>query len=214
MAKENKIRICINGNGGEFVLGEITKDVYQYWSIEKPDYLEDYALNSGLYNGYIEENNIPKNMDFLESGWYECDNVEHMDFCILDEYAKCIIEFPDGKKHEIKEIRYWDYDENFREVKEVYTGEGSGCYPKGYYFSCEANEKGTLFVFEIVLPLDVNFDEKKLVLFYVDFNGYNYLINLGYILPGDNADSPTMLQNVGGSTSGRSLTFDLFEVTD
>ena len=59
-----------------------------------------------------------------------------------------------------------------------------------------------------------NFDEKNLVLFYVDFNGYNYLINLGYILPGDNADSPTMLQNIGGSTSGRSLTFDLFEVTD
>ena len=55
---------------------------------------------------------------------------------------------------------------------------------------------------------------KKLVLFYVDLNGYNYLINLGYILPGDNADSPTMLQNIGGSTSGRSLTFDLFEVTD
>ena len=62
MTKENKIKFCINGNGGEFVLGEIYKDVYEYWSIEKPDYLEDYALNSGLYNGYIEENNIPENI--------------------------------------------------------------------------------------------------------------------------------------------------------
>ena len=115
-------------------------------------------------NLYIEENNIPENMNFLESGWYECDNVEHMDFCILDEYAKCIIEFPDGKKHEIKEIRYWDYDENFREVKEVYTGEGSGCYPKGYYFSCEANEKGTLFVLEIVLAI-LKFKVSSLLIF-------------------------------------------------
>ena len=50
MAKENKIRICINGNGGEFVLGTVKKEVYEYWSNEKSEEFEDYALASDSIN--------------------------------------------------------------------------------------------------------------------------------------------------------------------
>jgi hypothetical protein len=75
MAKENKIRICINGNGGEFVLGTVKKEVYEYWSNEKSEEFEDYALASDSIN----VSDVPKEMNFLSTGWYECDNIEHVD---------------------------------------------------------------------------------------------------------------------------------------
>ena len=211
MAKQNKIRICINGNGGEFVLGTVKKEVYEYWSNEKSEEFEDYALASDSIN----VSDVPKEMNFLSTGWYECDNIEHVDGCMLDS-SNVIIELPNGDKQEIKNIRqhYWEHDENICEMGEIYSSSGENpSYPKGYYFSAETSEKGTFFNMEFVLPEGASFNYLNLIFFYIDLNGSDYLVNIGYVLPGDSIDSPTMLKNTGGSTSGRNLTFDIFEIT-
>lgn len=210
MAKENKIRIYIYGNGSEFVLGTVKKEVYEYWSTDKSEEFEDYALASDSNN----VSDVPKEMDFLSSGWYECDNIEHVDGCMLDS-SNVIIELPNGDKKEIKNIRqnYWEHDENICEMGEIYSSAGENpSYPKGYYFSAETVEKGTLFDLEFVLPEGTAFNHLNLIFFCIDLNGYDLIVNIGYVMPGDSIDSPTILKNTGGSTSGRDLTFKIFEI--
>ena len=177
----------------------------------KAEEFEDYALASGLN----DERTILKDMDFLSAGWYECDNIEHVDGCILDS-SNFVVEFPNGDKQEIQNTRdhYWEYDANICETREIYSyAVKNPSYPKGYYFSAHALEKGTFFDLELILPDGTNFNDRNLIFFYIDLNGSDYLVDLGYVMPGDTVDSPTMLKNIGGSTSGRDLTFDLFEIT-
>ena len=210
MAKENKIRICIKGNGGEFVLGSVKKEVYEYWSNKKSEVFEDYALASDSNN----VSDIPEEMNFLSNGWYECDNIEHVDGCMLDS-SNIIIELPDGEIQEIKNIRehYWEHDENICEMGEIYSYSGENpSYPEGYYFSAETLEKGILFDLEFVLPRETAFNDLNLVFFYIDLNGSDFLINVGYVMPGNSIESPTMLKNNGGSTNGRDITFKIFGI--
>ena len=99
MKDKNIIKINIGGYGGEFVLGTITKEQHDYWAVFQDGELDDYAQDAF---DYVNENAIPKDMDFLEGeGWYECDNIAHNYGCDM-ESAWIDINLPDDTLVEYK----------------------------------------------------------------------------------------------------------------
>ena len=201
---QNFIRIKINAMGGEFVLGTITKEEYKYWSVNNLEEFRDYALDPF----YSKENTVPEEMDFLSAGWHECDNMEHIYGFLLDS-SNVEIEFSNGIKHKISiDI------ENIHEVSEIYSQSGENYdLPKGFYFSAHKSEKGCLFDAKIKFPEGHDFDEKRLIYFSVDLNGTSYIVDIGYVMPEDSIDKPTMFVNDGGDTNGGNINFDIFEIT-
>lgn len=226
--KKNTVRIYVSGYGGEFVMGSITPEQHDYWMTLGQDALEEYAWDACEY---VEENRIPEDMDFLRSeGWYECDDIEHTNGCGLDS-AHIEVDLPNGETHRISSVydmrdKYeevscddiWtDYcheDEFIRETGEIYTQAGDNyCYEKGHYFTAFRSEKGGFYDAEIELPEGHEFDERRLVFFTTDFDGEDWLDDIGYIFPEDSPDEPTMLDNMGGDTNGKGWDCSMFEIT-
>ena len=228
--KKNIVNIYIGGYGGEFVLGSINEEQYDYWKTLGDDALEEYAWDS---DEYVEENRIPEDMDFLPSGWYECDNVEHIWGCDLDS-TYINIDLPNGESiqyngiYELKQKYedsdegefddigkgYWLDDEMIREQGEVYTHEGHNfCYEPGYYFTAYSSEKGGFIDCKFELPEGHDFDERRLVFFTYDLDGNDFLDGIGYIFPDDSTEEPTMLDNEGGDTTGKGFECNIFQIT-
>ena len=225
----NKVTIDISGYGGEFVLGEITKEQHEYWTTLGDDELETYCQDAF---DYVDENRIPEDMDFLDGeGWHECDNIDHIYGCDL-ESSWIEIELPNGESvsydnaYEIRD-KYEeednfddigkDYlleDEMIREQRECYTSEGHNfCYDKGHYFTAYASEKGQFIWTEFELPEGHEFDERRLVFNTIDLDGSDFLNSISYIFPDDKPSEPTELDNEGGSTNGKGWECNLFEIT-
>ena len=227
----NKVTIDISGYGGEFVLGEITKEQHEYWTTLGDDELETYCHDAF---DYADENRIPEDMDFLEGeNWHDCDNIEHLYGCDL-ESAWISIDLPNGEtlsydnayaitnKYEEAEDNACDDigkdycldEEMIREEKECYSHEGDNfCYDKGHYFTAYASEKGQFIWTEFELPEGHEFDERRLVFNTIDLDGSDFLNSISYIFPDDKPSEPTELDNEGGSTNGKGWECNLFEIT-
>ena len=211
-------------------LRRVAKEQYDYWKTLGDEELESFAWDS---EEYVEENRIPEDMDFLPSGWYECDNVEHIWGCDLDStYIE--IDLPNGETiqyngiYELKQKYedsdegefddigkgYWLDDEMIREQGEVYTHEGHNfCYEPGYYFTAYSSEKGGFIDCKFELPEGHDFDERRLVFFTYDLDGNDFLDGIGYIFPDDSTEEPTMLDNEGGDTTGKGFECNIFQIT-
>jgi len=227
MKDKNIIKINIGGYGGEFVLGTITKEQHDYWAVFQDGELDDYALDAF---DYVNENAIPKDMDFLEGeGWYECDNIAHNYGCDM-ESAWIDINLPDDTLVEYKNayelrdkyenaeqlnhLQYKPYDEMIREVGQCYTSEETSYpQPKGHYFTAYSSEKGQFIYTELELPEHHVFDESRLVFHTTDIDGEETLESIAYIFPDDSPNEPTDLDNEGGDTRGKGWECNLFEIT-
>jgi regulator of sigma D len=225
----NKVTIDISGYGGEFVLGEITKEQHEYWTTLGDDAIEEYCQDAF---DYVDENRIPEDMDFLDgNGWYDCDNIDHIYGCDLesswieitldnDETVTYDNAYDIRNKYE-EEDNFDDIgkdycleDEMIREDRECYTSEGHNfCYDKGHYFTAYASEKGQFIWTEFELPEGHKFDERRLVFNTIDLDGSDFLNSISYIFPDDKPDDPTELDNQGGSTNGKGWECNLFEIT-
>ncbi len=231
MSDEKEVKIYIGGYGGEFVLGEITAEQYDYWQTLGAEALEAYCWDAA---DYVEENRIPEDMDFLNGeGWYECDNVAHEYGVDLDS-AYVDIELPNDTTvnyDDIYQLRqkyeeadegefddigkgYWLEDEMIREQGEVYTHEGHNyCYEPGYYFTAYSSEKGGFIDATMTLDEGEEFDVRRLVFNTIDLDGNSFLQNIGYINPGEKPDEPMELDNMGGDTTGKGFECNMFQIT-
>jgi hypothetical protein len=224
----NIVKINISGYGGEFVCGTITKEQHDYWNAQPKDKLEDYAIDAF---DYVNENKIPKDMDFLEQeGWHDCDDIAHNYGCDL-ESAWIEITLPDdttssyGNAYELRDIfefenkklnhlQYKPYDEMIRESGQCYTTEETSYpQPEGHYFTAYSSEKGQFIYTEFELPEHHTFDESRLVFFTTDIDGEETLESIAYIFPDDSPNEPTELSNEGGDTRGKGWECNLFEIT-
>ena len=227
----NEVKIYIGGYGGEIVLGEITEEQHEYWKTLGDEELEKYCWDAA---DYVEENRIPEDMDFLNGeGWHECDNIEHIWGCDLDN-AYMDIELPneeDIRYENVYDLRdkyedvdegafddirkdYWIEDEMIREERECYTHEGDNyCYDPGHYFTAYSSEKGGFFDGTFELPEGHKFDERRLVFNTIDLDGSTFLDSVHYIMPDDDVDDPTILDNMGGDTTGKAFECNMFEIT-
>ena len=224
--KLNVVRINIGGYGGEFVLGTITKEQHDYWTVFQDGELDDYAHDAF---DYVNENAISKDMDFLEGeGWHDCDNIEHTFGCDM-ESAWIEITLPDDtfstydnaytlrdkyEEVELTPLQYSPYDEMIREIGHCYTSnETSYPQPEGHYFTAYSYEKGLFINVEFELPEHHVFDESRLVFNTTDLDGSEFLESIAYIYPDDSPNEPTDLDNEGGDTRGKGWECNLFEIT-
>tara|TARA_R110002051_G_scaffold286155_2_gene348613 strand:+ start:334 stop:990 length:657 start_codon:yes stop_codon:yes gene_type:complete len=215
----NKVTIEIRGYGGEFVLGSMTKEQYDYWKEQGREALKSYAYDAF---DYVTENKIPKEMDFMEGRfWYDFDDMEHFYGCDL-ENAWIDITLPDGSTqthdnaYKIREEeRDEDTSNNIREISECYTTEGvNNCYPSGFYFTAYSSEKGQFIYTELELPEGHDFDGKRLVFWTIDLDGSDFLDSISYVMPKDDPTEPTELTNEGGSTTGKGWECSVFQITN
>jgi len=71
-----KIEIIINGQSGEYCIGSLTKEQYEFWNKTEDFYIHEYVEEG--YD-YAEIDSIPSNADFLDgSDWYDFNDLDHL----------------------------------------------------------------------------------------------------------------------------------------
>ena len=75
-ASRRQFKFSFFGNGGEVVMGTITKEQYEYWSAQEESTFFDYIYDVASNNEDPEFEKIPQNAKF-NSEWYEYDDIAH-----------------------------------------------------------------------------------------------------------------------------------------
>ena len=200
-------RIMINGYGGEFTLGRITKPQHDFWSDEVMSILKGYDNAEDALTEYVndvwamnEDPSIPDSAKF-EYNWYEIDDVYHVyggnlwsSYINIDQIdaenevsivSDSIEDF--AKTNELEqEWQDWDWPED----EELYLLEGISA------------EKGTFF--ETTIQLDEPIDVTKFK-FNVQETYNEEDIVVGLVYNGEELD------NDGGSTNGKGYYFTLHD---
>lgn len=187
------------GYGGEKVMGTVDRKIYDYFRSRRLD-VSEYAWDSD----YAELHNIPEEMQpFPPGSWYECDGLAHVNGVSKNAGT---LQIWDENNNEIVNLDLdgIDGDEGGPRLEsqdEVWIG----CAPEGaVVFVGSSNEKGTFFEGEFALraPFDIN----KLTLVSDEIDGEDVIYSIMY----DGED----LDNIGGSTDGKSSDFSFNLVKD
>lgn len=198
-------KITINGYGGEYTLGRITKPQFEFWSDEVMSILKGYNDSEDALSEYLndvwEMNDDPAIPDAakMEYNWYEIDDVCHIyggnmwsSYINIDQVdaeseasivSESIEDF--AKANELEhEWQDWDWPDD----EELYLLEGI------------SSEKGTFF--ETTLQLDKPIDTTKFKFNVQEtYNEEDIVVGLEY--DGEELD------NDGGSTNGKGYYFTL-----
>lgn len=189
--------ISMWGYGGEIVMGTIDRKIFDYFKhrrISVSNYAWDYDA--------VEDLNIPEEMQpFSPGSWYECDNLAHSNGVSRDAGT---IEITDENDETVLQRSLEDIDgtdiglccDNEAWIGMVEPGE--------VVFIGRSNEKGTFF--EGQIELTAPFDPEKLVLYYDEIDGEEFVSNVYY--------DDDEIDNNGGSTDGKSSDFGFFLVKE
>ena len=190
-------KIQLWGYGGELVLGEIDKKVWDYFREHRID-VSDYATDSEFGEGL----NIPEDCQpFWPGQWHDCDNLFHSwgvsknagTMQIFDEQDQLVYE------RELDSIDGTDVNLNCNEEAWIeMKGKGSCVF---YNYS---SEKGTFF--EGTIELKTPFDPEKLTICYADVDSEELVTSIEY-------DGET-LENYGGDTTGKGYDFSFYHVDE
>lgn len=183
--------IEINGWGGEVVLGEVSKEAFEYWSDRDQD---DDALNSHLFwdpNSNENGNEITDDDDprFLGQ-WHEIDSIEHT--CgAFEEMCHVVVKDEDGND-------VWNTDEPEIESVEFADPQDQAA---GYYFKGWVSEKGNFFCADIELD---KFEPEKLKLYATDIDGDVMIDSVEY--------DGQILDNEGYDSRGKGSGWEFYEI--
>jgi hypothetical protein len=192
-----KYQISMWGYGGEIVMGTIERKIFDYFKhrrISVSDFAWDYDA--------VEELNIPEEMIPFEPGsWYECDRLAHSNGVSRDSGT---IQITDENGETVLERSLEDIDGTDIGLccdNEAWIGMAE---PGEVVFIGRSNEKGTFFEGEIELtaPLDI----EKLVLYYDDIDGEDFVSMVYY--------NDVEIENSGSNTNGKSSDFGFFLVKE
>ena len=190
-----KIRIW--GYGGEYVMGEVDRKIYDYFKARRLD-LSEFAWDSD----YADEHNIPEDMHpFYPGSWHDCDNMGHCwgvdrnagTVHVEDENGDTVYEqsLDDvsgmGTDGDPPEPEWAGGDEIWIDMKPAGTP----------VFIGVSSEKGTFFEGDIELKMP--FNPGLLTLTTDDIDGNEIVTGVQY----DGVD----IDNWGGDTSGKSSDF-------
>lgn len=182
--------IEINGRGAEMVMGKITKEAYEHWSV-KDEF--DEGLQSHLFwDPYEEEdgNDVTDDEDprFLGQ-WFELDDIEHaygafIDYCVVSVYNE------DGDL-------IWSTEDPIIKNTSI---EDPDDYEAGYYIKCWNSEKGNFYQADFDAKV---FDPDKLNFYATNMDNDVVITHVEYA--GEDLD------NVGGDTVGKGTGWDFYE---
>lgn len=190
-------KIRLYGYGGELVMGQIDKKVWDYFREHRID-VGDFSCDSD----YGESLNVPEDCrPFYPGEWNECDSMYH-GWGVSRNAGTLEIEDDKGEivyTRELNDIDGCDVqlncvEEAFIEMK----GRGSCVF---YNYS---SEKGTFF--EANLELNMPFDPEKLCINYDEVDGDELVTGVSY--------NDEELDNWGGDTSGKGYDFRMYHVDE
>lgn len=177
-------RIDIWGYGAEVVIGEVTRDQYNFWKEEKEKYDEgEQSLVEELYDDWHSPK-IPKEMKMEAYDWYETDEILHASGPYLSGATIQVteVESSEYQAPDISDILYEirGEDEIEEKLPEWEWGENDETYPLDmpdhpYVFMGVSEEKGTFY--SSAVEEDGDFDLNKLKLVVEDIDG-------GYMIAG------------------------------
>jgi len=193
-----KIRLW--GYGGEYVMGEVDRKIYDYFKNRRLD-ISEYAWDGD----YADNNNIPEDMQpFYSGSWHDCDGMGH---CWGVDRSAGTIQVEDENGDVIYEKELDDVT-GFGEDDENPDPEWScgeeiwiDMKPEGsVVFIGVSSEKGTFF--EGNLELKSPFNPGKICLNYDEIDGNEIITSITY----DGED----VENWGGDTTGKSTSFGMY----
>lgn len=204
------IKFMLSGYGGEVALGKITKKCAEFWlSEEMRDYLLEYASSPDWFPDEYPNIKIPKYAQL--SNWYEHDDRGH-EYGVAESMAQLDIIEMDGldwSSNEVKDIYYGGLEDFVFEYQEItpdndmvnvdyVTTKGR---PTEYTLAGVHTEKGTFY--EGTIEIEGEFDPTKVSFDVMDIHEERLVTNIYY--------DGEMVDNIGGSTTGKSLDIDIIE---
>lgn len=190
-------RVSLWGYGGEIAMGTVDRKIFDYFKhrrISVSEYAWDYDA--------VDELNIPEEMQpFSPGSWYECDGLAHA-HGVSKNAGNLEVEDENGDNVYQSDLESLDgTDVGLCCEDEAWIGMRQ---PGEVVFIGRSNEKGTFFEGEIELVAP--FELEKLELHYEEIDGDEYVTSVYY--DGEEID------NIGGSTDGKSSEFGFFLVKE
>lgn len=182
MKKNRKYTFGISRNGGETVMGHITKEQYEYWK-DKCDDLQEYVMGFDLLE-YERKHDIPDEAKF-DKPWFDLDNIVHI---CGGEIAKTQFLFVEEYDENMKLIKSWDpIDLDISNLDKIgiqlndyqsYDLDHESVHDK-YYFHGQTFNKGTWHNEEpVAIPEDLELS--KLMLNCVEVEGWLLCNSISY----------------------------------
>ena len=184
--------ILCQGYGGEIVLGNVEREVYDYF-VENDIDIDVYASQWDDVDCDIPENLRP----FSPGEWNDCDDISHENGVEMSEYCRISVIDSEGNPCWEHVLEPFMLEESEVEVEcrdEIYA---SFQRQGDVVFLGQSIEKGAFFTAEIELTSP--FDPKKLKIVCVDVEGFVLMSSLEY-----NGEE---VHNDGGDTIGKSSEF-------
>ena len=202
------IRVELSGYGGEVVLGTVTKEIYDFWTGPGEEHFHNYFYSPDWFEDEEPDFEIPENAK-IDVAWHDIDDVAHENGALFDH---CHIEISEmaGDKWDSDFVRelYSGSLEDFVEKYENEVDWDQEEYPNEdeyTFYGCSA-EKGDFYDGNFEIP-DETFDPKKFSFLCNDVYGNELIYQVNY---GD----VEYIDNDGGSTTGKSLDFELIPPTE
>lgn len=196
--EKKKYEIHLQGYGGEFVLGSITKEQYEFW--KDRDDLDDFAYD---WDGEMD---IPEAMKIFNPGdWHECDNLEHISGCEFSELCSVVVYDKEGNEVWSSPLSVSALEDRGVGVDgmnrdEFYVEHDS---TEEYFFAGQNFEKGTFQTYEI--ETYGKFDPAKLNFSTNDVNGWEFVDGVSY-------ESIELDDTSGYSTTGKGSEYKVHKI--
>lgn len=165
-----KVRMLIQGYGGESYAGRVERKIYDYFASQRID-MDEYA---GDWDGVFSDN-VPRELQPFQPGSpYECDGLWHASGAEMTDLNEIRVDADDGKEIWVHNCGYSDLEDSGVTVNQ-YGGEDLDDLDEGeVVFWGGQGEKGCFFDAEFTLKAP--FDPKKLTIGYENCDGW-YIIN-------------------------------------
>lgn len=199
---EQQVRVVLWGYGGEFAMGRVPNETWQWWSEQ-----DEYHLESWMA-GDLDESEVPEGHRFVESGcWYDCDDILHHSG--IEMSSACGITVTDASTNQVLlESRSLDPDDLMDfEIQTECEDEFYACYQAlgTRIFFAHTTEKGTFF--DETITVSDRFDPTKLVMKYIDVEGICSLRTLEY-------NGQEIENNSGSDTTSKAFHVALIDSSD
>ena len=165
-----KVRMLIQGYGGECYAGRVDRKIYEYFKAQRID-MEEYA---GDWDGIFNDN-VPRELQpFSPGSPYDCDGLFHASGAELSDLNEIRVDSDDGQELWVHNCGYSDLEDSGATVNQMGGEDLDDLDENEVVFWGGQGEKGCFFDAEFVLKQP--FDPKKLTIGYENCDGW-YIIN-------------------------------------
>ena len=187
-----KYEVELYGWGGEFVIGTLSNEQYDFWIEHEGDGLDSHVFwdpyDEGDGDNPVTDDEDPRFLGY----WHDLDDIGHVCGASVDSCRLVVTSMDSGE-----EI-YTSDEVNVKSTEDQLVDDQK----RGFYWTAYASEKGQHFYAE--LEIDGDFDPNKLTMYATNINGEHIIDEVMY-------DGET-LDNDGGSTDTKSQGYDLHEI--